>query len=120
LNFNAISSQKSVQPKVTLASVLDLAGERVFGFLFVLLLCRLLYRFLHQDILYIWNFIVDLARSINHWTTTSLVPEKWLNHQIPIEKVQGFIKAGLPWLQKIELISRPRLTPIVPVLSDES
>ena len=37
-------------------------------------------------------------------------PQKWLNRPIELKTVQGFLKGGIPWLQKIELVSRPRLS----------
>jgi hypothetical protein len=111
LQRHFFSEERSAQ--VTLASVLDLAGERVFGFLFVLLALPSAlpvpapgYSVPFGILLLILAVQLIIGRQ-RPW-----FPEKWLNHQIPIEKVQGFIKAGLPWLQKIELISRPRLTPI--------
>lgn len=105
------SEERSAQ--VTLASILDLAGERVFGFLFVLLALPSAlplpapgYSVPFGILLFVLAVQLIIGRQ-GPW-----FPEKWLNKPIPIEKVQGFIKAGLPWLQKIELISRPRLTPI--------
>lgn len=105
------SEERSAQ--VTLASILNLAGERVFGFLFVVLALPSAlpvpapgYSVPFGILLLILAVQLIIGRQ-RPW-----FPEKWLNQPIPIEKVQGFIKAGLPWLQKIELISRPRLTPI--------
>ena len=39
-------------------------------------------------------------------------PQKMLAGTIKLEKVQGLIKAGIPWLQRIEAISSPRLVEI--------
>ncbi len=33
-----------------------------------------------------------------------------MNHAIKFETVQGFLKAGIPWLKRIEAIARPRLS----------
>lgn len=99
--------------QVSLASVLDLAGERVFGFLFVLLALPSAlpvpapgYSIPFGILLLILAVQLIIGRQ-RPW-----FPKKWLNRQIPREKVQGFIQAGLSWLQKIELISRPRLTTV--------
>jgi hypothetical protein len=99
--------------QVSLASVLDLAGERVFGFLFVLLALPSAlpvpapgYSIPFGILLLILAVQLIIGRQ-RPW-----FPKKWLNHQIPIEKVRGFIRAGLSWLQRIELISRPRLTTV--------
>jgi hypothetical protein len=111
LQRHFFSEERSAQ--VTLASVLDLAGERIFGFLFVLLALPSAlplpapgYSVPFGILLFILAVQLIMGRQ-RPW-----FPEKWLNHQIPIEKVQGFIKAGLPWLRRIELLSRPRLTAI--------
>jgi hypothetical protein len=37
------------------------------------------------------------------------LPEKVKLHSIPLKQVQGVLEAGLPWLRRIEGISRPRL-----------
>lgn len=96
--------------QVTLASILELAGERVFGFLFVLLslpsalpLPAPGYSTPFGIVLFV------LAVQLIWGATTPWLPSKWLNHGIELQKVQGVLKAGIPWLQKIELLSRPRL-----------
>lgn len=33
-----------------------------------------------------------------------------MNHPIKLETVQKFLKAGLPWLRRIEALARPRMT----------
>ncbi len=111
LQRHFFSEERSAQ--VTLASILDLAGERVFGFLFVLLALPSAlpvpapgYSIPFGILLLVLAIQLIIGRQ-RPW-----FPKKWLNHPIPLEKVQGFIKAGLPWLQKIELISRPRLRAI--------
>ncbi len=99
--------------QVTLASILDLAGERVFGFLFVLLsLPSALPVPAPGYSIPFGILLLVLAIQLIIGSPRPWFPEKWLNQPIPLDKVQGFLKAGLPWLQKIELISRPRLTPI--------
>jgi hypothetical protein len=111
LQRHFFSEERSAQ--VTLASILNIAGERVFGFLFVLLALPSALPVPAPG--YATPFgvlLIILAVQLIIGRQRPWFPEKWLNKPIPTEKVQGFIKAGLPWLQKIELISRPRLTPI--------
>lgn len=98
-------------PQVTLADILDLAGERVFGFLFVLLALPSAlpvpapgYSIPFGILLFI------LAVQLIIGAKRPWFPQKWLNQPIELKTVQGFLKAGIPWLQKIELLSRPRLT----------
>lgn len=98
---------------VSLASVLDLAGERVFGFLFVLLALPSALPVPAPGYSVPFGIILlILAGQLIIGRQRPWFPQKWLNHQIPIEKVQGFVRAGLSWLRRIELISRPRLTPV--------
>ena len=98
-------------PQVTLADILDLAGERVFGFLFVVLALPSALPIpapgysVPFGILMFLLAVQLLVGSKRPW-----FPEKWLNRPIDLKTVRGFLKAGIPWLQKIELISRPRLT----------
>ncbi len=37
-------------------------------------------------------------------------PQKMLKGTMRLEKVRGVVKAGIPWLRRIEAISSPRLT----------
>jgi hypothetical protein len=98
---------------VTLNDVLQIAGERIFGFLFVLLsLPSALpipapgYSVPFGVVLFILAVQLIMGR------TRPWLPEKMLNRAIALHQIQGVLKAGLPWLQKIEAISRPRLTPV--------
>ena len=40
------------------------------------------------------------------------LPEKFRRRGFERTKIQGLIGKGIPWLQKIELVARPRLTPV--------
>ncbi|MGF1491923.1 MAG: exopolysaccharide biosynthesis protein [Microcoleaceae cyanobacterium] len=99
--------------EVTLASVLDLAGERVFGFLFVLLSLPSALPIpapgysIPFGILMLLLAVQLIVGRQQPW-----LPQSWLDRPIALTTVQGFIKSGIPLLRKIELFSRPRLTPI--------
>ncbi|MEA5539025.1 MAG: exopolysaccharide biosynthesis protein [Limnoraphis robusta] len=102
---------EELAPQVTLANILDLAGERVFGFLFVLLALPSAlpvpapgYSVPFGILLFI------LAVQLIFGAKRPWFPQKWLNRPIELKTVQGFLKGGIPWLQKIELVSRPRLS----------
>ncbi|WP_413162385.1 exopolysaccharide biosynthesis protein [Capilliphycus salinus ALCB114379] len=98
-------------PQVTLADILDIAGERVFGFLFVILSLPSALPVpapgysVPFGILLFLLAVQLLVGSKRPW-----FPQGWLNRPIDLKTVQGFLKGGIPWLQKIELISRPRLS----------
>jgi hypothetical protein len=102
---------EELAPQVTLANILDLAGERTFGFLFVLLALPSAlpvpapgYSTPFGILLFI------LAVQLIFGAKRPWFPQKWLNRPIELKTVQGFLKGGIPWLQKIELVSRPRLS----------
>jgi hypothetical protein len=102
---------EELAPQVTLADILDLAGERTFGFLFVILslpsalpLPAPGYSTPFGILLFI------LAVQLIFGAKRPWFPQKWLNRPIELKTVQGFLKGGIPWLQKIELVSRPRLS----------
>ncbi|MDY7022894.1 MAG: exopolysaccharide biosynthesis protein, partial [Cyanobacteriota bacterium] len=98
-------------PKVTLADILDLAGERVFGFLFVLLALPSALPVPAPGYAAPFGFVLFLlAVQLMMGAKRPWFPKGWLRRPIELEKVQGFLKKGLPWLQKVELVSRPRLT----------
>ncbi len=97
--------------KVNLADILNLAGERVFGFLFVLLALPSALPVPAPGYSVPFGILLFLlAVQLIVGAKQPWFPKGWLERPIPLEKVQGFIKAGMPWLQKIEVISRPRLT----------
>ena len=98
-------------PQVTFADILQLAGERTFGFLFVLLsLPSALpvpapgYSIPFGIVMFLLAVQLILGRQ-KPW-----LPEKMMQRPLDLKKVQGFLNAGMPWLQKIEVICRPRFT----------
>lgn len=97
--------------EVCLADVLDLAGERTFGFLFVLVaLPSALPLPAPGYSIPLGIILFLLAVQLIIGSNSPWLPGGWLKRPIPLEKVQGFLKAGIPWLEKIELISSPRLS----------
>lgn len=98
-------------PQVKLIDILSLAGERIFGFLFVILsLPSALpvpapgYSIPFGIVMLLLAFQL-IAGAKRPW-----LPERMMNYAIKLEKVQGFVKAGMPWLKRIEAIARPRLS----------
>ncbi len=99
------------QPQVKLADILSLAGERIFGFLFVILSLPSALPIpapgysIPFGILMFLLAIQLIAGSKRPW-----LPEKMIDGSMKLERVQGFVKAGIPWLQRIEALTRPRMT----------
>ncbi|MBE9057972.1 exopolysaccharide biosynthesis protein [Sphaerospermopsis sp. LEGE 08334] len=103
--------------KVTLADILLLAGERIFGFLLVILSLPSALPVPAPGYSVPFGILIFiLAVQLVAGAKTPWLPPKMLNHQIQLSTVQGFLKAGLPWLRRIEAIARPRLSYICTTL----
>ncbi|MDB9374742.1 exopolysaccharide biosynthesis protein [Nodularia sphaerocarpa] len=103
--------------QVTLAEILLLAKERVFGFLLVILSLPSALPVPAPGYSTPFGVLIFLlAIQLIVGAKIPWLPQKMLNHPIKLETVQKFLKAGNPWLQKIEAIARPRLTYICTTL----
>ncbi len=103
--------QEERNSEVTLEDILLLAGERIFGFLFVILALPSAlpvpapgYSIPFGILMFI------LAMQLIVGAKTPWLPKKMAKHPIKLETVQKFLKGGIPWLRRIEAITRPRLT----------
>ena len=98
---------------VTLNEILEIAGERTFGFLFVLLSLPSALPIpapgysVPFGIVMLLLAVQLIAGSEQPW-----LPEKFRKKGFERKQVQGLLRKGIPWLQKIELVARPRLTPV--------
>jgi hypothetical protein len=98
-------------PQVTLNEVLQLAGERIFGFLFVILSLPSALPIPAPGYSVPFGILMFLlAVQLIGGRKRPWLPPKWVEHPIELKKVQGILKAGLPWLRRIEGIARPRLS----------
>ncbi len=102
---------ESRDAKVTLADILRLAGERTFGFLFVLLALPSAlpipapgYSVPFGIVMFLLAIQLVIGRQ-QPW-----LPAGWQQKGFALKQVQKFVKAGGPWLRRIEALSRPRLT----------
>ncbi|MGD1906626.1 MAG: exopolysaccharide biosynthesis protein [Leptolyngbyaceae cyanobacterium] len=96
---------------VTLKDILTLAGERTFGFLFVLLALPSAlpvpapgYSIPFGVVLLILAGQLVIGRK-RPW-----LPHGWQAKGFDMNTIRKFVKAGVPWLRRIEILSRPRLT----------
>lgn len=97
--------------KVTLTEILQLAGERIFGFLFVILSLPSALPVPAPGYSTPFGFVLFLlAVQLISGRKLPWLPAKISNHPMELNQVQGVIKAGLPWLRRIEMITRPRLS----------
>ncbi|MGD1912461.1 MAG: exopolysaccharide biosynthesis protein [Rivularia sp. (in: cyanobacteria)] len=95
---------------VTLENILELAGESIFGFLFVILsLPSALpgpapgYSIPFAIVMFFFASQLIIGRK-EPW-----LPSKLANRPIKTKLAQKFIKGGIPWLRRIEAVTRPRL-----------
>ncbi|WP_071515422.1 exopolysaccharide biosynthesis protein [Geitlerinema sp. PCC 9228] len=97
--------------QVTLAEILELSGERTFGFLFVLLSLPSALPVPAPGYSIPFGVVMFLlAAQLIAGSQYPWLPAKWKQKSVKLQKVQGFLKTGLPWLRRIELLSRPRLS----------
>ncbi|MBC6417520.1 MAG: exopolysaccharide biosynthesis protein [Prochloron sp. SP5CPC1] len=98
-------------PEVTLANILSLAGERVFGFLFVILSLPSALP-LPAPIFSIpfGVLMLLLAGQMILGAKRPWLPRRMSTGSIKLEKAQSIIRAGIPWLKKIEAVANPRLS----------
>ncbi len=95
---------------ITLEDVLELAGERIFGFLFVILSLPSALPLPAPVISIPFGILmVVLAVQLIIGRKEPWLPAKFAKRPIKIETARKFIKAGIPWLRRIEAVSRPRL-----------
>lgn len=100
-------------PQVTLAEILLLAEERIFGFLFVVLSLPSALPVPAPGYSTPFGLLIFLlAIQLIVGAKTPWMPERISRYGIELTKVQGVVKAGLPWLRRIETLSRPRLMPV--------
>lgn len=99
--------------KVTLGDLLDLAGERTFGFLFVLLSFPSALPIPAPGYSVPFGIaMLLLAGQLLIGRDEPWFPNSWRNHGFEVTNIRQILKVGLPWLRRIESISRPRLTQV--------
>ncbi|NET34519.1 MAG: exopolysaccharide biosynthesis protein [Cyanothece sp. SIO1E1] len=103
--------EEEQSPQVTLTDVLSLAGERVFGFLFVVLSLPSALPIPAPGYSVPFGLaMLPLAIQLMMGAQRPWLPKKIVNQPIELTQLQKIIKTGLPWFRRIETITRPRLT----------
>ncbi|MEL6780305.1 MAG: exopolysaccharide biosynthesis protein [Cyanobacteria bacterium J06597_16] len=98
---------------VTLNEILEIAGERTFGFLFVLLSLPSALPIPAPGYSTPFGVVMFLlAAQLIVGSEQPWLPEKFRKRGFERKTVQGFIRKGIPWLERIETVARPRLTPL--------
>ncbi len=110
--------EESRPGKVNLSDILQLAEERIFGFLLVILALPSALPVPAPGYSTPFGILIFLlAVQLITGARTPWLPPKMMNHPLELETVQGFLKAGIPWLRRIEAIARPRLSYICTTLA---
>lgn len=111
--LNRFFFEETRSNQVTLDDILMIAGERTFGFLFVLLSLPSALPIPAPGYSVPFGILLFLlAVQLIVGAKTPWFPERFKQHSLDLKQVQGVLKAGLPWLRRIETLSRPRLTPV--------
>lgn len=97
--------------RVSLAEILVLAGERTFGILFVILSLPSALPVPAPGYSIPFGIVMFLlALQLVAGRHRPWVPERWQARSFDLESVQRLLKAGLPWLRRLESIARPRVS----------
>lgn len=97
--------------RVSLKEILALAGERIFGFLFVLLALPSALPVPAPGYSIPFGFIMLLlSAQLIGGRTRPWLPRRWREWSMSTKSVQGVMKKGIPWLRRIENLTRPRFT----------
>lgn len=98
---------------LSLADVLELAGARMFGFLFSLLALPSALQIPAAGYSIPFGLVMLLLAVQFMLGFTGPWLPGWIMHRpIALSRMQAFVKAGIPWIQRIERLSKPRLTPV--------
>ncbi len=109
--LNRYFFEETRENRVTLADILTLAGERTFGFLFVIIALPSALPIPapgYSTPFGIILFLLAIQLILGH--ERPWFPQKMLKGSMKLEMAQGFVKKGIPWLQRIEALTKPRYT----------
>jgi len=96
---------------VTLADILTLAEERIFGFLLLILSLPSALPIPAPGYSIPFGILIFLlAVQLISGAKIPWLPSKMMNGSMKTETARKFVKMGLPWLIKIEAITKPRLS----------
>jgi hypothetical protein len=100
-------------PVITLADILLLTEERIFGVLLVVLSLPSALPVPAPGYSVPFGFLIFvLAVQLIAGARIPWLPQRLSRHPLELTTVQGVLKAGLPWLRRIEAVTRPRLTQV--------
>ncbi|VEP17402.1 conserved membrane hypothetical protein [Hyella patelloides LEGE 07179] len=111
--LNRYFFEESRGEKVSLSDILTLAGDSIFGFLFVILALPSALPLPAPGYSIPFGIaMLFLALQLIIGRDSPWLPAKIMNGSMPLKSVQALIKKGIPLLQKIEALTKPRLSSI--------
>jgi len=97
--------------KVTIDEIINLAGERAFGFLFVLLALPSALPIPAPGYSVPFGILLFLlAVQLVGGATHPWIPQRFAKSSVKLSQVHSVLKMGLPWLRRVEVLTRPRLS----------
>ncbi|PSO50492.1 MAG: hypothetical protein BRC38_00680 [Cyanobacteria bacterium QH_6_48_35] len=98
------------EPQVKLADILGLAGERILGFLFVIISLPSALPVPAPGYSTPFGIVIFLlAVQLVVGSEQPWLPQRVRNYKLELEQAQRIVKKGIPWLRRIEAVARPRL-----------
>lgn len=111
VELNRYFFQEERSSDVKLIDILELAGERVFGFLFVILALPSALPVPAPGYSIPFGILMFLlAIQLIAGAKIPWLPESMMKGSMKLKTIQAFVKKGNPWLQRIEALTRPRMT----------
>ncbi len=99
------------EPLVKLADILSLAEERIFGFLLIILAIPSALPIPAPGYSTPFGILIFvLAVQLLAGAKSPWLPQRMMNSSIELKTAQNFVSAAIPWLRRIEAITRPRMT----------
>lgn len=99
------------EPLVKLADILSLAEERIFGFLLVILALPSALPIPAPGYSIPFGILIFvLAVQLLTGAKSPWLPQRMMNSSIKLKTAQGVVSTAIPWLRRIEAITRPRMT----------
>ncbi|MGK7941374.1 MAG: exopolysaccharide biosynthesis protein [Crocosphaera sp.] len=96
---------------VKLIDILELAGERIFGFLFVILALPSALPVPAPGYSIPFGVLMFLlAIQLISGAKIPWLPEKMMKGSMKLQTIQAFLRKGNPWLKRLEGLTRPRMT----------
>ncbi|WP_267383399.1 exopolysaccharide biosynthesis protein [Cyanobacterium sp. uoEpiScrs1] len=96
---------------IKITDILSLAGERIFGFLFIVLALPSALPVPAPGYSIPFGILIFLlAIQLIAGYKVLWFPHRIMKGSIKLETVQKFLEKGLPWLRKLEALTHPRMT----------